>query len=199
MKATTAIFGTIGLGFALIIASYFIDNDLFYYFSLGLFLSGFTAILIGKMLIPFFYWLFFPVSGTYRVRKGNHYSGIRFKFFFKQKDINLKIRFYDSCWYQTRHWGNHINKLYGFGDFNIHNNSDRIGWRPNDKTGHIDLFFYYYRDGKRNIEKFKTVKTLEYIELNVKTPQYKLGRHSFFYFGGVPKAHQDVVCDIVFI
>ena len=166
MKPTTAIFGTIGLGFILIILSY---------------------------------WLFFPVSGTYKIKKGNHYSGWRFKFFFKQSDINLKVKFYDSCWYDIHHWGNHINKLYGIGDFNIHKNSDRIGWRPNEKVGYIDLFFYDYRDGKRFIAKRTFIKTLKYHEIHLITPEYKFGRHSFFYYGGKPTAPNDMVCDIVFL
>lgn len=199
MKATTAIFGTIGLGFILIILSYFIDNDRFYYFSIGLFTSGFIAILIGKLILPLLYWIFLQVSGTYKIKKGNHYSGWRFKFFFKQKDINLKVKFYDSCWYDIHHWGNRINELYGIGDFNIHKNSDRIGWRPNEKVGYIDLFYYDYRDGKRFISKFKTIPTLRYYVINRYTDKYKFGRHSFFYYGGKPVAHQDMVCDIVFL
>ena len=199
MKATTAIFGTIALGFALIIASYFTDNDTFYYFSLGIFLSGFAAILIGKLILPLFYWLLFPYSGTYKVKTLRHYSGFRFKTFYKQKDINLKVKFYNSCWYDISVWGNHINKLYGFGDFNIHNNSDRIGWRPSIKKNYIDLFIYKYVDGKRIITFSKTIKTLDYYKINLQTPEYKFGRHSFFYYGGEPVAHQDMVCDIVFL
>jgi len=199
MKASTAIFGTIGLGFILIILSYFIDNDIFYYFSIGLFTSGFIAILIGKLILPLLYWIFLPVSGTYKVKQFSNYSGLRFKTFYKKKDINFKVKFYDSCWYDVRKWGNHINKLYGFGNIDIHENSDRIGWRPAKEKGYIDLFYYDYRDGKRTIEKYKTIKTLRYFSVDVKTPPYKFGRHSFFYYGGKPLAHQDMVCDIVFL
>ena len=198
MKKLTLIYGIIGLGFVLIILSYFIDSDILYNTTIYYFTGLAIIAIITKILAPLIYWLFYPVSKTYKVKKGKHYSGIRIKPFYKSKNIKLKVKFYNTCWYDIKKYGDHVNKLYGIGDFNIHKNSDRIGWRPSDKIGYIDLFKYKYRDSQRTIEKFRTIKVLKYFDIETDAPEYKFGRHTFFYYGGIPEAHEDMVCDIIF-
>jgi hypothetical protein len=94
------------------------------------------------------------------IKKGSHRPfGLRFKRF---KGGNLVIfgRFGLSCW----HYPDDIaesgkNKLSGitFGLSGVHKNSVRIAWQPSSNHNIIDLYVYYYNNGKRSIDLFASV------------------------------------------
>ena len=93
----------------------------------------------------------------YEIKKGEHYStrsGMPRRLVSLQsgRHLHFKAKFTNSCLYIPEN--DDINKLYGFTDANslVHDNSVRIGWR-HDGQGVIEIFAYWYADGKRGWEK----------------------------------------------
>jgi hypothetical protein len=93
----------------------------------------------------------------YVIKKGDHYSrrsGMPRRLISLQdgRHIKFQTRFTSSCLYEPYY--DDINKLYGFTDCNssIHENSVRFGWR-HDGKGNIEIFAYWYVDGKRGFQK----------------------------------------------
>jgi len=97
--------------------------------------------------------------------KGWHYCNILFsrilhvRLFKALSTVKFEIILSDSMWYSTKELGDFTNKLCGFSYGHPHKNSIRIGWRPSDEVGKIDLFYYSYNNGKRVITPFITINT----------------------------------------
>lgn len=92
----------------------------------------------------------------YTLKKGAHYSTpseLRFHFGIKDGAMTYKFRFMftDECIYPVVSGDDlDINKMAGFSLGLHHHNSVRFGWLPSVKEpGKIDLFRYYYNQGKR--------------------------------------------------
>lgn len=108
---------------------------------------------------------FIDVWEGYEIRRGEHYShrtGMPRRVISLQagRHLHFEARFTNSCLYTPEN--DDINKLYGFTDANslVHDNSVRFGWR-HDGQGTIEIFAYWYTDGKRGWEKLGT--TLPYV------------------------------------
>lgn len=138
---------------------------------------------------------------TYYILKGWHYSinGL-LRYFVKQSNTAI-VTFDKSCWYDTKVYGDHINKLFGKSQYsNPHKHSYRIGWKPSKIENYIELYIYNYQNGIRNISKLgKDVNVNESCTIGL-TPHtslklpYKLG----FYFGGKPTAPHNMKVKIEF-
>ena len=135
------------------------EQDWFNYFADGLF---FTLLVIPVLvLFPLLILklLFGFNSGLYKIKKGNHYSGYRFKPFKEKDPTAFGIILYDG--WDAAPVNGQINKLvgknWGWPNLNmkkggVHKNSLRVGMKL---AGHgtYDIFYYGYHEGKR----FKSV------------------------------------------
>ena len=100
---------------------------------------------------------FLDTWDAYDIKKGEHYStrsGMprRLISLTDGRHMHFKAYFTSSCLYQPYY--DDLNKLYGFTDCNslVHDNSVRFAWR-HDGQGKIEIFAYWYADGKRGMEK----------------------------------------------
>ncbi len=158
------------------------------------------------------------------IKKGRHYSfsNIFSRLHFWRgtspgsvKPLWVPFSIDASCYYQYKNTDDlDINKLFGFSFGKHHENSIRIGWKPNFRmTNHFDLVFYLYNDGKRITESFATIhkagveytikieciKSLNFVSFELispsglsitkktvpfKFPDKKWGYFLWFYFGG---------------
>jgi hypothetical protein len=114
----------------------------------------------------------------YEIKKGDHYShrsgmprGIGT--FMSGRHMKFDAIFTSSTLYQPYY--DDINKLYGFTDANatVHENSVRFGWR-HDGKGSIEIFAYWYADGKRGFHKMgeTQIETTNQYELWAKDDTY---------------------------
>ena len=138
-------------------------------------LSIFTILSLLKIFTQYFYqrkWL------KYRIRKGQHFSQVKRRFFWDRFKVNLEedksltflVIFRDSCLYDKKKVGDHINKLYGIACGKHHENSIRVGWRCDSVThGRISLWAYWYHDRDLGYELLghTYVETLEKITIQV--------------------------------
>jgi len=187
---------------ALIIGSYFIVNE---YYEIGVTLYYaimLSAVTVIGAFIPLYLWLFTPVPKTYRVKKGNHYSGFRFKPFFKRKKLEADVVFHPSCRYYEE--GNdqlntQINKLFGFGSILHQHNSHRMGWRYDKINDKIILVEYIYKEGERVLKTFETVRINEKTRIVLESDKpYYFGVYRWLFFGGTAKAPHDIAVTINF-
>lgn len=86
-------------------------------------------------------------------------------FYFKMKDLNIKVRFDESCIYEPFDEEHDINKLWGMGFVHHHKNSARFGWRAKD--GVIEIHTYCYIKGERKSEKLIECMPNEWVELDL--------------------------------
>jgi len=86
-------------------------------------------------------------------------------YYFKMKDINVKVKFDESCLYEPFDEEHDINKLWGIGFVYHHKNSARFGWRAMGKI--IEIHTYCYVDGKRVSEKLIECQPNEWLELDL--------------------------------
>lgn len=202
MKKLNLIYLTIFIGWALILISYFVNND-----HLNLTVEAFFLITLGSgfiimVALPLCYWLFYPTSKTYTVFKGFHFSGIRFKPFLRKKVMEAEVTFHSHCKYYEK--GNNqlneqVNKLFGFGALVHKKNSHRIGWRYDKETDLIKLYTYNYVNGERFINEFDSCKIEQKKRIKLESPDYYwLGFYKFLYFGGKAKAPHKIRITINF-
>ena len=137
----------------------------------------------------------------YLIRTNRHYSGFRFRPFFKRDYISAYVCFTDSC----RYYGDdlqlkeQINKLFGFGAIRHHKRSYRIGWRYNANKDIIELFEYKYEYGIRFYELVDTMKIGQTKKLTVFSPRYiYFGKYLFPYFGGKYPAPKNILIKLQF-
>lgn len=155
----------------------------------------------------------------YTIRELSHYAFHLPRLYVGAKKTMLcKFRIFTQCWYEKR--GNYdINKLCGWSFGNHHKNSIRVGWRPADIPWNIDLFFYYYQEGKCGWDYFTTIKCNSLHVLNIslneaeesvdfliaggvrtkihaKIKQKKYGYYLFPYFGGTRTAPKEMYIEL---
>ena len=90
------------------------------------------------------------------IKKGKHRSGLHFGLH-KSKQFKYIANF-KKAWFEKRNADDEdINKLCGFSYGWHHNDSFRIGWKPDFAIpGMINLYAYWYNKGKRFNSKFIT-------------------------------------------
>ncbi len=155
----------------------------------------------------------------YTIKKGNRYHSNwlqRLLFFRFGNRIKKTITFDKNCWYEksdVEYTG--VNKLIGFSGWDHHKNSARFGWQPIfHKEGWINIYAYWYSNGKRGSEIIGTAKVngCYNIELKcnknnviwafddniewVQTMKTKTWKRLQFYFGGKSKAPKTIKCSI---
>tara|TARA_Y100000004_G_scaffold102655_1_gene115178 strand:- start:2034 stop:2468 length:435 start_codon:yes stop_codon:yes gene_type:complete len=139
---------------------------------------------------------------TYSIKKNKHYSGFRFRPFFRCREITILFKFTDSCRYVTDdpQLSEQINKLVGFGALWHHRNSIRIGWRYSKSKDKIKLYTYEYIEGVCIRNHFDTVCINQINKLRLKAHRtYWLGRFLFPYFGGKTPAPHNIKILLDFI
>jgi len=100
--------------------------------------------LVYRMMVkPLFNWIFKPVSRTYTIRKGKNYSGYRFKPFYKVKPFRISVTLHSHCRIAT----NGIQKIFGLGDLDHHENSFRYGWKFLPDLNVFEIYEYTYFNG----------------------------------------------------
>lgn len=83
------------------------------------------------------------------ILEGKHYSsGRRLSLVKPSKGIRGFFKLDNSCWYETRVYGNHINKLVGFSLDLFNRSSVRLGWRPSVEEGQFELLIYVHYNGR---------------------------------------------------
>jgi len=135
------------------------------------------------------------------VKKGNHYSGFRFRPFIRMKELKAWVCFTDSCRYYTDdiQLTEQVNKLFGYGAILHHRRSYRIGWRYNQEKDIIDLFEYFYIKGEPHIKKFDSMKIGQTKKLKVKSKKYVwFGVYRWPYFGGKEPAPKNITIKMLF-
>ena len=201
MKKTIAIYSSIAIAMGLIILSYIRPSEILEEITIWYFVLFFSVAILVMILTPFLFWVFKLRSGDFKIKKGNHYSGYRLKFFINKKEQKVSVLFNDSCRYTGGiQLSEQINKLFGFGSIFIHYNSSRIGWKYNPYSDMIDLFLYEYEKGERSISHIQS------IELNVRSSimlttekKYIFGANCFPYFGGEDSAPHDININIKYL
>jgi len=173
----------IAIGIGLILFSYIYTSKGYEVFTTTFFLFVFGSLIASMIIYPIFYWLLVPLSKTYTIKKGNNYSGYRFKPFYNFKGCVLEFTLHDSCKVQT----DGIQKIFGVGDLDHHKNSFRIGYSYLKKTDEFVIYHYEYKQGKIYYNWFSYVKANQ--KKQVVIPEWKgFGKFLFPYFeqdGGV--------------
>lgn len=101
------------------------------------------------------------MSKIYKIKKGNHSSGIHLNLHCGKFHEFKNISFSEECWYPYLNTDSYdINKLFGFSHGHHHINSIRFGWVPNfEKKNYIEIWIYIYNKGVRKFEKICEVST----------------------------------------
>jgi len=86
-------------------------------------------------------------------------------FYFKMKDLNIKVKFDKECLYTLPDQYDQINKLFGFSFGHHHKNSARFGWRAVGQK--IEIHTYCYVNGERKYEKLIDCLPEEWVELDL--------------------------------
>ena len=163
--------------------------------------------------------------GSYKIKKGNHYSLHWPKFHFGETNIKFKFKFGAGCWYETVVPDDYaFNKLCGLGCGDHHKNSVRVGWCPAKDINRIDLVFYLYTNGQRVEQHFATVNLSQEYEIEIdlssdlvsfnltsnqesvaidsiyyKLPWFRWGAILFPYIGGQLPARANTYIDLTII
>ena len=197
VKEKLFIYIGVGIGMVLIPVSWIIDSPILEEITIGYYIAFFSVILNQMIVGPLYNNIFGLKDKKYTIKKGDHYSGHRFKPFFRKRKQTVEVLFNESCKY---HGTEQVNKLFGFGSMFVHKNSHRIGWRFNLASDSIELFTYKY------VKKVRTIEHLRFVDINKKETielksdkAYYLGAHYFPYFGGTVTATHDVVISIKYL
>lgn len=184
----------IAIGIGLILFSYIYTSKGYEVFTTTFFLFVFGSLIASMIIYPIFYWLLVPLSKTYTIKKGNNYSGYRFKPFYNFKGCVLEFTLHDSCKVQT----NGIQKIFGVGDLNHHKNSCRIGFMYSELLDEFYLFSYDYKNGDISYKYLFAVKSNQ--KAQVEILEWKgFGKFLFPYFeqdGGVDNKGAGATHDI---
>ena len=143
-------------------------------------LTGFIlGVILYKLgLKALFYWLFQPVSRTYVIRKGRNYCYHGFKFFIKPRIKSIGVTFHESCKVETKG----IQKIFGLGDIDHHENSFRWGWRYFAESDTFHIYEYKYSSGVRNWKPMN-IEIPANGNLQLSLPnEYSYGKYLFPYF-----------------
>lgn len=145
------------------------------------------------------------------IKAGSHAPMRLPKILVEEKNLAYKITFTESCRYDVGEDQSDINKLFGIGYFPFHHyNSVRIGWNYNIDKDQIELWAYWYKQGKRNWEWLDSIKIMQpsYMEIEIKSNYHIIRtKNSLFsvpvggecigyllrpYFGGNEAAPHDI-------
>ena len=131
---------------------------------------------------------------TFTIKKGCHYSGFRFRPFIYKRSMSADVVFTPSCRYDGSYQlETQINKLFGFGSINHHNNSHRLGWRYSEDLDRVLIFEYFYIKGDRYENQILKVCIGQNVRLKLKYHKgYWFGKKLFPYFGGKEPAQKDL-------
>lgn len=216
------------IGWALIVLGQipFLEESSFYG---GFVDTVFILLLVVPVIVIFptliIIYLFSFRSGLYKINRGNHYSGYRFKPFFFSRAKLFQIKIY-SGWNIITSNGQHnkiVGKNWGLPKYVngkwVHQNSLRISMVRTSRIGIYRIFYYGYYKGKRleplflrwtkDYEKFEKEiskeKLLELVNNNLENQgkeqlsEIKLpsyGYYLFPYHGGEVPAERDCSVDI---
>lgn len=184
MKKQDLIIGVIlGLLVVIAIGAFAIDSPLYDGIVTILVIVVLSVAVLKMALIPIWMRLFhvFP-SRTYTIRKGKNYSGWRFKPFFKAREKVVAFELHTSCKVETEG----VQKIFGLGDINHHQNSFRFGFRYDSKEDIFFIYEYIYSDGE-----LLTPKSIGFCYANQRVEltidrhivgRYKFGKFLFPYF-----------------
>jgi hypothetical protein len=93
-----------------------------------------------------------------KIQKGTHAPLRLPQLLIKPDLIAYRVAFTESCRYDIGRDQGDINKLFGIGYFpHHHDNSVRIGWNYDIISGKINLFAYWYLEGKRHWHYLRSV------------------------------------------
>tara|TARA_R100001463_G_scaffold28613_4_gene65564 strand:- start:1826 stop:2431 length:606 start_codon:yes stop_codon:yes gene_type:complete len=200
MKRTTLIYGSIACIFATFIIYYLTGSEVIEDIATVMVVGFLLIAVVVLMCIPIYFYIKQPIDKTYTIKKGNHYSGKRFRPFFKKRKLIVNIAFHKGCRYKgSDQLNEQINKAVGFGELNHHKNSTRLGWRYNSFNDNIDLFNYEYINGKRTIIYNKTVEfDKHYKVILASSKPYWFGKYLFPYFGGKEPAPHNVKISVIY-
>lgn len=160
--------------------------------------------------------------GSFKIKKGSHYSRRWPVIHLAESVFKFKFKFGLGCWFPLLAPDDYaVNKLCGFSYGYHHHNSIRCGWTPNKVPNKIDLFFYMYSGGVREVHYFATVDLSVEYELVIhasmnqvsfslrhngltlmnpayyfKKPKFRLGYILWPYIGGQLPARQDTYIDL---
>jgi len=86
---------------------------------------------------------------TYTINKGCHYNTSLLDRFVTWGKPRMDVVFMleNSCWYDRRLIGSHINKLVGFSCDLFNKDSVRFGWRPSLQQNEFELYAYKHVNG----------------------------------------------------
>ena len=191
------VYTAVGVGMILIPIYWITESPVVEVITIGYYIAFFSVIINQMLIFPLYNYLNGLKDKKYVIKKGNHYSGKRFKPFLRKKEQTVEVLFNDTC----RYYGTEqVNKLFGFGSMFVHNSSHRIGWRFNLAVDKIELFTYKYVKKQRIIQhlKFVDINSKETIKLK-SDKAYYLGANYFPYFGGTVTATHDVVISIKYL
>ena len=191
------VYTAVGVGMILIPIYWITEAPVVEVITIGYYIAFFSVIINQMLIFPLYNYLNGLKDKKYVIKKGNHYSGKRFKPFLRKKEQTVEVLFNDTC----RYYGTEqVNKLFGFGSMFVHNNSHRIGWRFNLAVDKIELFTYKY------VKKQRIIQHLRFVDINSKETiklksdkAYYLGANYFPYFGGTVTATHDVVISIKYL
>ena len=138
---------------------------------------------------------------TFKISKGCHYSGFKFRPFIYKRSMVADVVFTPSCRYDGSYQlESQINKLFGFGSMNHHNNSHRLGWRYSEDLDRVLIFEYFYIDGERFEKQICKICIGQNIRLKLKANKgYWFGKRLYPYFGGKEPAPHDLKIKINFL
>lgn len=129
----------IALG-AFVVDSYIYDDVVTVLVSSVLLYVLFKAIVSTVMII-----LNVSPSHTYVIKKGNNYSGWRFKPFWKPKGKEVEVTLHKSCKVETQG----LQKIFGMGDIDHHINSFRFAYRYDSYLDLFHIYEYVYQNGAK--------------------------------------------------
>lgn len=200
MKKTVLIYSSIASIFIAFIAYYITGNEVIGDIATIMVIVFLSVAVLLLMFIPLYFYLKQPIDKTYTIKKEKHYSGKRFRPFFRKRKLTAIVTFHKGCRYNgSNQLTEQVNKAVGFGDLNHHKNSTRLGWKYNSINDNIDLFNYEYVNGKRKIIYIKSVdidkKTKVYLS---SSKPYWFGKYLFPYFGGEEPAPHKVKISVIY-
>lgn len=105
----------------------------------------------------------------FKIKKGDHYSQKKFKFWWNRRSFKWAIKFDDSCKYYFNDSDEYdINKLIGIGWLpQLHVDSVRFGWTYNNITDKVDIFSYCYIKSTRYMDFITSIKIGEIYNLSI--------------------------------
>ena len=105
----------------------------------------------------------------YLIKKGKHNRLSIPSIHFGIKRLKFRFKFDSSCLYSINDTDDYdLNKLYGWSMGMHHNDSLRIGWRPDEREANrIQIHTYMYNKKKRNMNFISRVDVDKWYEMDI--------------------------------